>query len=59
MANGGLIHDRPAVERYHLFGSGQALAQGEEGEDSGAVQGTPSESYKQKSDSLKVVLETV
>tara|TARA_B110000285_G_scaffold150791_1_gene168338 strand:- start:81 stop:410 length:330 start_codon:yes stop_codon:yes gene_type:complete len=51
MANGGLVHDPPAVAKY------ASLVQKEEAKD--PVPFTPSQSYQQKADSLKEVLNTI
>jgi len=50
--SGGLIHDPPAWDKYNKKPA-QSLAQGD------AVPFTPSESYKQKADSLAEVIKAI
>ena len=58
MANGGLVHDPPAVDKYaKKEAAAQSLAQGED--KAKVVPFTPSSSYQQKADSLKEVLNTI
>ena len=58
-ANGGLIHDPPAWDKYNSK-TVASLAQKEEEKKAGeAVPFTPSQSYKQKKESLKEVIAAI